>query len=151
MPRHVPITADEEAKIIAALEKKPHATFVARKTGWSYSAVWRVAARAGIELTADRVAKSYKRLSAAKWRKIAVLLDDGVAPRLPGGLNIGFIPIWENGRAPSRNPRDVPQPCHSRRRFRIDGYPERGVVQRVLGQERSRIIRRYHTARGRIS
>jgi hypothetical protein len=69
------IPADAEAAIIAALEKTPHATFVARKTGWSYSTVWRVADRAGIELTAGREARGYKRLPAAQRAKIEAALQ----------------------------------------------------------------------------
>jgi hypothetical protein len=44
---------------------------VARDTGWSFATVWRRAANAGIELTAGRVAKGYKRLPAEQWSKIA--------------------------------------------------------------------------------
>ena len=56
MPRGVPISDDVEAAIKAALEKKAHASLVAResKGAWSYATVWRVAARARIELTAGR-------------------------------------------------------------------------------------------------
>jgi hypothetical protein len=71
MARGVPITEEERARIAAALEKKSNATFVARKTGHSYSTVWRVAEWAGIELTAGREAKGYKRLSPGRRRKIA--------------------------------------------------------------------------------
>ena len=62
---NVPISEFEEAKITAALRKKPHASAVARasKGAWSYATVWRVADRACIELTAGREAKGYKRLS----------------------------------------------------------------------------------------
>ena len=69
------MSADAEAVIVAALEKTPHATFVARKTGWSYSTVWRVADRAGIELTAGREARGYKRLTAAQRAKIEAALQ----------------------------------------------------------------------------
>jgi len=56
MAKGVPITEFEEARIKAALRKNPHASAVARasKEKWSYSTVWRVAFRAGIELTAGR-------------------------------------------------------------------------------------------------
>jgi hypothetical protein len=56
MPRGIPISDDVEAAIKAALEKKAHASLVAResKGAWSYATVWRVAARARIELTAGR-------------------------------------------------------------------------------------------------
>jgi transposase len=63
--RNAPITEMEEAAIRRALETEPHAAAVARKSGgaWSYSTVWRVAHRAGIELTAGRKAQSrYHRL-----------------------------------------------------------------------------------------
>jgi hypothetical protein len=75
MRRASRISADAEAVIVAALEKTPHATFVARKTGWSYSTVWRVADRAGIELTAGREARGYKRLPAAQRAKIEAALQ----------------------------------------------------------------------------
>jgi predicted XRE-type DNA-binding protein len=70
MRRNSPITPIEEQEIIAALEKTPHASLVARKIGRSFSTVWRVAERAGIELTAGREAKGYKRLSSAEYAKI---------------------------------------------------------------------------------
>jgi hypothetical protein len=56
MARGVPITEDDEVKIKAALEAKPHALAVARASRgtWSYSTVWRVAERDGIALTAGR-------------------------------------------------------------------------------------------------
>ena len=65
---------DDEEEIIAALEKTPHASLVARQNGWGYSTVWRVAERAGIELTAGRQAKGYKRLPAAQRAKIGEAL-----------------------------------------------------------------------------
>jgi hypothetical protein len=52
MPRRTILTAYNEEQIIAALTETPHASLAARKTGWSFSTVWRVAERAGIELTA---------------------------------------------------------------------------------------------------
>jgi hypothetical protein len=69
----VAITIEEEAAIRAALAQTPHATLVARqsKGAWSYASVWRVAARAGIALTAGREAKGHKRLppsAGRKWR-----------------------------------------------------------------------------------
>jgi DNA-binding XRE family transcriptional regulator len=70
MRRHSPITPIEEQEIVAALEKTPHASLVARKVGRSFSTVWRVAERAGIELTAGREAKGYKRLPAARRAEI---------------------------------------------------------------------------------
>jgi hypothetical protein len=74
MARGIPITEEEKETIAAALEKKPNATLVARTTGWSFATVWRVAEWASIELTAGRQAKGYKRLSAARRRKIAAAL-----------------------------------------------------------------------------
>jgi hypothetical protein len=70
MGRRSPITAVEEQAIIAALEKTPHASLVASKIGRSFSTVWRVAERAGIELTAGREAKGYKRLPAARRAEV---------------------------------------------------------------------------------
>lgn len=66
MPRGVPITDGEEARIKAALEAWPHASAIARnsKGAWSYATVWRVADRAGIELTAGRKTMGRHRLSA---------------------------------------------------------------------------------------
>jgi hypothetical protein len=55
--RSVEVTAGEEARIIAALLVTPHASQVAREDGAvSFATVWRVAERAGIELTAGRAA-----------------------------------------------------------------------------------------------
>jgi hypothetical protein len=56
MRRGVPIPEDVEATIKAELAKIPHASLVARESrgAWSYATVWRVADRAGIELTAGR-------------------------------------------------------------------------------------------------
>jgi winged helix-turn-helix DNA-binding protein len=56
MRRGVPIPEDVEATIKAELAKIPHASRIARESrgAWSYATVWRVAARAGIELTAGR-------------------------------------------------------------------------------------------------
>jgi hypothetical protein len=52
----VRIPEEFEAAIKAELAKIPHASLVARESrgAWSYATVWRVAARAGIELTAGR-------------------------------------------------------------------------------------------------
>jgi DNA-binding XRE family transcriptional regulator len=65
MRRGVPITNNEEAAIKAPLQAKPHASTVARDGSgvWSYATVWRVAERECIELSADREAQGYKRLS----------------------------------------------------------------------------------------
>jgi Winged helix-turn-helix DNA-binding len=56
MPRGVPITDDVATAIKAELGKIAHASLVAResKGAWSYATVWRVADRAGIELTEGR-------------------------------------------------------------------------------------------------
>jgi hypothetical protein len=71
MRRARKITAEKEQDIIAALEANPHASLVARELGdVSFATVWRVAERAGIELTAGRAAKGYRRLSADRWAKI---------------------------------------------------------------------------------
>jgi hypothetical protein len=64
MPRGVPITDDEEAKIKAALTAKPNASAVARETPWSYATVWRVADRGDILLTARSETMGRHRLSA---------------------------------------------------------------------------------------
>jgi len=70
MARGFPITLTQEEEIIAALEADPHASRVARKLGVSFATVWRRAERAGIELTAGREAKGYKRLRADQYAKI---------------------------------------------------------------------------------
>jgi hypothetical protein len=57
-------------KIIAALTAKPNASQVARDTGWSFSTVWRVAKRAGIELTAGRATMGRERLSPERRAKV---------------------------------------------------------------------------------
>jgi DNA-binding XRE family transcriptional regulator len=61
--RHL-VTESDEAQIKAALEKKPHASAVARESPWSYSTVWRVADRNGILLTAGRETMGRNRVSA---------------------------------------------------------------------------------------
>jgi DNA-binding XRE family transcriptional regulator len=70
MQRRSKITPAEEAKILKWLERKPHASFVAGKTGRSFSTVWRIADRAGVELTAGREAKGYKRLAPKRVAKV---------------------------------------------------------------------------------
>jgi hypothetical protein len=70
MSRGVPITLAKEEEIIAALEVDAHASRVAQRLGVSFSTVWRRADRAGIELTAGRAAKGYKRLSVEQYAKI---------------------------------------------------------------------------------
>jgi hypothetical protein len=72
MPSGVPITPEKEDEILAALEADSHASRVAGKIGdVSFTTVWRVADRAGIELKAGREAKGYKRLPAEQWTRIA--------------------------------------------------------------------------------
>jgi winged helix-turn-helix DNA-binding protein len=70
-PRLV-ITDDVEAAIRAQLEKIPRASLVAResKGAWSYATVWRVADRAGIELTAGRRTMGRPRLPPEVWAKV---------------------------------------------------------------------------------
>jgi DNA-binding MurR/RpiR family transcriptional regulator len=70
MGRGVPITLAQEEEIIAALEATSHASQVARELGVSFATVWRRADRVGIELTAGRDAKGYKRLSADQRARI---------------------------------------------------------------------------------
>ena len=71
MRRGVPIiTLAKEEEIIAALEADSHASRVARRLGVSFATAWRRAERAGIELTAGREAKGYKRLPAERRAKI---------------------------------------------------------------------------------
>lgn len=70
MMRRARITEWEEAQIVAQLRRKSHASFVANKTGFSFSTVWRVAYRAGVELTAGREAKGYKRLAPKREAKV---------------------------------------------------------------------------------
>jgi DNA-binding XRE family transcriptional regulator len=70
MPRGVKITAEQEEEIIAAVTEKRHALQVARDSGWSFATVWRRADAAGIELTAGRDAKGYKRLSPERRAKV---------------------------------------------------------------------------------
>src|SRR5208283_5125690 len=75
MPRGIKITAEQDEKIIAALTEKPHASLVAREIGLSFATVWRRAERAGIELTAGRAAKGYRRLAADQWARVAEALQ----------------------------------------------------------------------------
>jgi transposase len=77
MRRNSRITKEEQAAIKIALEAKPHASAVARESGgaWSYATVWRVASREGIELTAGRKAKGYKRLSDEEEAAITIALE----------------------------------------------------------------------------
>src|SRR5262249_808463 len=66
MPRGHKITAVDEAAIAKRLRRKSHASFVAGKTGFSFTTVWRGGEAAGIELTEGKRAKGYKRLSPKK-------------------------------------------------------------------------------------
>jgi hypothetical protein len=70
MPRGQRITPEDDEIIIAAVEETRHASRVGRELGVSFSTVWRRADRAGIELTAGREAKGYKRLSSEQYAKI---------------------------------------------------------------------------------
>jgi hypothetical protein len=71
MPRNFAITPEEEEVIIAALEKDPHASRVARTLGdVSYARVWRVADRNNIALTAGRGTMGRPRLPAEVWAKV---------------------------------------------------------------------------------
>jgi hypothetical protein len=42
MPQRVKITEEQEEQIVAALMAKPHASQVARDTGWIFSTVWQI-------------------------------------------------------------------------------------------------------------
>jgi CRP-like cAMP-binding protein len=81
MRRRGPITEDEEAAITAALTRYSHASAVAREShgAWSYSTVWRVAERAGIELTAGRETMGRKRVSPEQ--RAAVMEMERANPR----------------------------------------------------------------------
>jgi hypothetical protein len=71
MPRNVPLTSEKEEEILAALERDPHASRVARTLrDVSYATVWRVADRAGIELTAGRQTMGRPRLPPEVWAKV---------------------------------------------------------------------------------
>jgi hypothetical protein len=71
MPRNVPLTPEKEEEILAALERDPHASRVARALrDVSYATVWRVADRAGIELTAGRETMGRPRLPPEVWAKV---------------------------------------------------------------------------------
>jgi DNA-binding MurR/RpiR family transcriptional regulator len=70
MGRGVPLTLAKEEEILAALEEMPHASRVARKLGVSFATVWRRADQAGIELTAGKAARGYKRLTVEQYAKI---------------------------------------------------------------------------------
>jgi len=67
---HPPITPETESRIISALETDAHASRVARALGdVSYATVWRVAARARIELTAGRQTMG-RPLPPERWAKV---------------------------------------------------------------------------------
>ena len=70
MTRGVPITLEQEEKIVATVETARHASRVAKELGVSFATVWRRADRADIELTEGRAAKGYKRLSPERRAKI---------------------------------------------------------------------------------
>jgi hypothetical protein len=65
-----PITEQREKAIIVALNRDSHASRVAHDLGESYVTVWRVAEREGIDLTAGRAAKGYKRLPPERRAKV---------------------------------------------------------------------------------
>jgi Homeodomain-like domain len=118
MPLRIPFTAEENDKIKLALMQKPCAVAVAResKGAWSYSKVWRIAHKTGIELTEGRKTMGHPRLSAEKraevleacranpgatQQKIAELTGVGRASvsrikrgvrRVPGGEGTIFVP-----------------------------------------------------------
>jgi hypothetical protein len=72
MPRKLPLLLEKEEEILAALKKDPHASRVARTLGdVSYATVWRVADRAGIELTAGRETMGRPRLPPEVWKRVA--------------------------------------------------------------------------------
>jgi hypothetical protein len=66
----IKIPEETEYRIIFHLLLHPHASFVARAEGISFSKVWRLAERECIELTAGRVVKGYKRLSPDRRAKV---------------------------------------------------------------------------------
>jgi hypothetical protein len=72
MRQRLHITDEVEAAIKAEPEKMPHASLVAResKGAWSYATVWRIAARAGIELTAGHMTMGRLRLPPEVWAKV---------------------------------------------------------------------------------
>jgi hypothetical protein len=71
MLRNRPITPDKEEQILAALEKDPHASRVARTlVDVSYATVWRVADRNAIALTAGRETMGRSRLAPEVWAKV---------------------------------------------------------------------------------
>jgi hypothetical protein len=63
MPRGIPISPEQEARIVARLLVVRHASRVAHDEGVSFAKVWRLADRECIELTAGKEAKGYWRLS----------------------------------------------------------------------------------------
>jgi hypothetical protein len=64
MQQYAKITAEDEAAIIAELTDRPHASFVAGKTGFSFSTLWRIADGNDIPLTAGRETMGRHRLTA---------------------------------------------------------------------------------------
>jgi DNA-binding MurR/RpiR family transcriptional regulator len=95
MPQRV--TLDQEQQIIEALTANPHASQVARDTGWSFSTVWRVAQRAGIELTAGRRTMGRHRLSPEqRARVIEARRGDPKAPqqRIAKKAGVSRSSVW---------------------------------------------------------
>jgi hypothetical protein len=79
-PSSKKLTVEKEAEIIRALEEMPHASRVSQEIGVSFSTVWRRADRVGIELTAGRAAKGYKRLTAPVRDLVAGLSESKKSP-----------------------------------------------------------------------
>jgi hypothetical protein len=106
MPRGFPVTENDEAKIVARLRHRSHASFVASKTGFSFATVWRVAERAGIELTAGREAKGYKRLAPERVAKaVEARRADPDAPQIEIARRAGVSrsTVWRiEGGSPRR-------------------------------------------------
>ena len=71
MSPNISITPEKKDEILAALERDPHASRVARTLGdVSYATVWRIADRNGIALKAGRETMGRPRLPAEVWAKI---------------------------------------------------------------------------------
>jgi hypothetical protein len=114
----------QEEEIIAALTAKPHALQVARDTGWSFATVWRRAESAGIELTAGREAKGYKRLPAEEWRKIAQTIAKNPKATQQPAQEVAQATGVSRSTGWSTWPQPPPLPA-SRRLCRLSGAPQR--------------------------
>jgi len=73
-PRNL-VTGEIQRRILAALTKKSNASAVAREIGWSYSTVWRVAARNGIELKDGFEARGYWRLAPERRSRVETVAE----------------------------------------------------------------------------